>query len=66
MEKVKQNFLVKYLSEVREEMKKVTWPTKKQVVNNTIIVILISFGLAAFFGALDFIFNYLLELLLSQ
>ena len=59
------NFLVRYFMEVKEEMKKVTWPTPKQVRNNTIIVIAISVGIAAFFWALDLLFTYLLNILIA-
>lgn len=38
-------------------MKKVTWPTKKETYNYTILVIGISLAVAVFLGALDFIFN---------
>ena len=35
----KQNKIVKFFKEVKSEMKKVVWPSKKQIVNNTLIVI---------------------------
>jgi preprotein translocase subunit SecE len=38
-------------------MKKVTWPTKKETYNYTILVIGISLAVAAFLGALDYIFS---------
>jgi preprotein translocase subunit SecE len=39
-------------------MKKVTWPTKKETRNYTFLVIGISLAVAAFLGALDYIFNW--------
>lgn len=59
------NFVVRYFAEVREEMKKVTWPTKKQVQNSTLIVIAISLGMAMFFGGLDYVLNILFEKLIN-
>lgn len=59
------NFIVRYIMEVKEEMNKVTWPTPKQVRNNTIIVIAISIGIALFFWALDLFFTYLLNILFA-
>ncbi len=47
------------------EMKKVTWPTKKQTVNYSLLVIGMSIGLALFFAGLDYVFNLGLELLLK-
>jgi len=36
---MKNNRLVKYIVDSYQELKKVTWPTKKQLVNDTFIVI---------------------------
>ena len=49
-----------YFIEAFAEVKKVTWPTKKQTKNYSLVVIGISIGLAVFFGILDYIFNFLL------
>ncbi len=56
----------RYLQESLEEMKKVTWPTKKETYNYTLLVIGISLAVAAFLGILDFIFNLGLEKLIIQ
>ncbi len=45
-----------FLKEVRLEMKKVNWPTKKETVKYTLIVIGISLGVALYLGGLDFLF----------
>ena len=39
------------------ELKKVTWPTKQQITLYSIIVVIMSIGVAVFFGALDFFLN---------
>ena len=39
------------------EMLKVTWPTKNQTFNYSLLVIAMSIGMAVFFAALDYIFN---------
>jgi preprotein translocase subunit SecE len=49
-----------------EEMKKVSWPTKKQTYEYTVLVLVISLGTAAVLGALDFIFNLGLESILKN
>lgn len=51
------NKLTKYLKESVLEMKKVTWPTKKETYNYTLMVIGISLGVAIFLGILDYIFT---------
>ncbi len=47
------NKLVTYVLESKEELKKVTWPSRKQVTRDTLVVIGISAGLAAFFWLID-------------
>jgi preprotein translocase subunit SecE len=51
------NKLSAYIKGAIEEMKKVTWPTKKETRNYTYLVIGISIAVAAFLGLLDFIFS---------
>jgi len=57
--------LSNYLKESLAELKKVVWPTRTQLINNTIIVIAMALGVAIFFSVLDNIFNYFLELIIS-
>ena len=45
-----------FFKEVLTEGRKVDWPRKRETVNYTLIVIGISFGVAALLGLLDFIF----------
>ena len=54
-----------YLKEVREEMKKVTWPNRKSTIRYSAVVIGISALVAVFFAILDFGFNLGLEALLT-
>ncbi len=58
------NKIVNYIKESIEEMKKVTWPTKKETKNYTLLVIGISLGTAAFLGALDYVFSQILGLII--
>ncbi|MDD5071762.1 MAG: preprotein translocase subunit SecE [Patescibacteria group bacterium] len=59
------NRLVNYIKASIEEMKKVTWPTKKETYNYTLLVIGLSLAVAIFLGALDYIFNLLLGLVIK-
>jgi len=43
------------------ELKRVTWPTKKEAIKLTLIVIGFGLTVAAFLGGLDFLFSYLLD-----
>ena len=54
-----------YFHGAYSELRKVTWPTKKQVINYSVVVVAMSLGIAIFFGVLDYIFNIGLSALLS-
>ena len=51
------NKLTTYLKDSMEEMKKVTWPTKKETYNYTLLIIGISLVMALFLGLLDQVFS---------
>lgn len=53
--------IIKFLKEVKVELKKVTWPTREETIKHTLIVIGISFAVAIFLGGLDFLFGFLLS-----
>ena len=53
--------LTTFLKEVRLEMKKVNWPTRKQTTRYVLIVIGISLAVAMFLGTIDFICTSLLN-----
>ncbi len=60
------NKILKYFQESKSELKKVAWPTKKEITNYTLLVIAISLGIALFFGILDYFFSLGLEQLLAK
>jgi preprotein translocase subunit SecE len=47
----------KFIGEVLAEMKKVSWTTRRELVDSTLIVILSSFILGIFVGIIDFAFS---------
>jgi preprotein translocase subunit SecE len=48
---------MKFLRDVRVEMGKVTWPTRKDLAQSTLVV-LVAVGIATVYvGALDFVFE---------
>ena len=51
---------IEFLKEVRLELKRTTWPTRKEAINLTLIVIGFGLVVAAFLGGLDFLFSWLL------
>ena len=50
--------LINYLRETRGELRHVTWPTREQSINYTIIVLIISIGVGLFLGLLDYTFSH--------
>jgi preprotein translocase subunit SecE len=60
------NKLANYIKSSLEEMKKVTWPTKKETYNYTLLVIAISLGVAFFLGALDYVFSWILQIAINS
>ena len=55
------NRIINFLKEVRLEMKKVNWPTREETIRYTLIVVGVSVAVAAYLGALDFVFTTLLN-----
>lgn len=53
--------IARYFKEVRGEAKKVIWPTWKQTVNNTAVVIAVIIIVAIFLGIVDTIFGGLVR-----
>ncbi len=45
--------LVRFLREVRTEVRKVNWPPKKELLGSTIVVIVSVFILSFFLGVVD-------------
>ncbi|HEX8966043.1 MAG TPA: preprotein translocase subunit SecE [Patescibacteria group bacterium] len=53
-----------FLRETQEELKKVIWPTRQEVIRLTGVVIIVSAIVGLFIGGLDFVFTKLLSLVL--
>ncbi len=51
---------INFLKEVRAEVKKVTWPSRNEVYNTTIIVILATFFFGFYLYFMDVILSWLL------
>ncbi|PIP87481.1 preprotein translocase subunit SecE [Candidatus Campbellbacteria bacterium CG22_combo_CG10-13_8_21_14_all_36_13] len=59
------NKLAEYIKSTRAEMKHVSWPTRKQAIIFTIIVIAISLFTAAYLGLFDLLFTEILNLIIN-
>lgn len=58
--------LGKFLSEVRAELKKVHWPTKKEMLSYTTTVILTVVVIAVFIYGIDSLFGFILGKILGN
>ena len=57
---------IQFLKEVREELSRVTWPTRDEVVEATIGVVIFCLVIALYFWILDTIFAKGLELIIAK
>ncbi|HOI64184.1 MAG TPA: preprotein translocase subunit SecE [Mesotoga sp.] len=55
----------KFLSEVKSEVKKVTWPNRQQMISSTGAVLVILIVSGVFLGLLDVLFTNVIGSLLS-
>lgn len=53
--------LITYLKDVKVELKKVNWPTRKQATKYTLIVIGVCISTAIFLGGVDYLFSWILR-----
>jgi len=58
------NRIIEYIKKVYTEMRKVTWPTRSELINSTIVVIVISVIVASIIFVLDLIFSNALTVIL--
>ena len=56
---------IEFVRETKVELKKVTWPTRKQTTGTTIVVIIFVFVVAAFLGLFDLGLSKLVQVVLT-
>jgi len=59
------NAIVRYFRETGGEMRKVSWPTRQQAINLTIVVLIVTGATSLVLGALDYVFTDLFRLIIS-
>lgn len=60
IEKAKQ-----FVTEARQELKKVTWPTRQQAITSTWVVIAVTVILSVFLGLVDLVLSKLVSYILK-
>jgi preprotein translocase subunit SecE len=61
----KQNGISRLYRETVGELRKVTWPTRKEATGLTGIVVAVTFGMSLFLGIVDFLFSRMFALILG-
>ncbi len=57
---------VKYIRATMAELRQVVWPTQKQALAYTVLVIIISTIVALYVGAFDYLFSKGIDLLINR
>jgi preprotein translocase subunit SecE len=60
------NAIQRYFKETVGELRKVSWPTRKEATNLTLVVLLVTFVMSMYLGLLDLVFTRLFSLLFSS
>ena len=55
-----------YIKQSKDELKKVVWPSRKETIKYTLIVIGISLFVAAFLGAADYLLTLGLDKIIAR
>lgn len=61
----RKNAITRFYRETVGELRKVTWPTRQEAINLTIVVLVVTFGMSAFLGLLDYLFSRLFAVILG-
>ena len=61
----KKNRLMKFFRETKSEMKKVSWPSKDQLIRNTVVILAFVIIMTIVLSLVDFGFERLLSLIVK-
>jgi preprotein translocase subunit SecE len=61
----KENAIVRYFRQTWAELKKVRWPSRREAVNLTIIVLVVTVAMSAFLGIVDRLADQLFSFLIG-
>jgi len=59
------NRIVKYFKGVRAEVRKVTWPTRAEVVRLSVIIMVVLVVMSAFMALVDYGFSVLMRFIIT-
>lgn len=50
--------ITRYLREVRTELTRVDWPSRKELIGSTLVVVVVLVALSLYLGAWDYLFTF--------
>jgi preprotein translocase subunit SecE len=59
----KENVIIRYFKDTRAELRKVTWPSREEALNLTLIVLAVTVAMAVGLGLIDYLFSLLFGLI---
>jgi preprotein translocase subunit SecE len=65
IERRQPNRIQLFFRETVGELRKVSWPSRQEAWNLTVVVLAVLFGMGAFLGILDYLFSQLFSLILG-
>ena len=57
--------IIQFFQEAKVELKKVNWPTRKELIDSTKVVLISSILLIIFIGAIDYVLSRVINILLG-
>ncbi len=54
-----------FAKDIESEAKRITWPSRQEAVKSTLAVIIISAIFASFLGVVDYLFSWVIRLILG-
>ena len=54
-----------FAKDIESEAKRITWPSRQETVKSTLAVVVISAIFASFLGLVDYVFSWMVRLILS-
>lgn len=57
--------VAQFTKDIESEAKRITWPSRQETIKSTLAVIVISAIFATFLGLVDYVFSWVIKLILS-
>lgn len=65
MARKQENAVQRFIRETLGELRKVSWPSRQEAINLTIVVLIVIVAMSSFLGVLDFLYARFFSLILG-